>query len=226
MAFSLQQSGDLIGADTLYRKAPGYAESWNNLGVIWQQQGKAGEARAAFGKALQLAPSLAEASLNLGQRPSNYWTQTHEKYMPGTAMLAIPSQRAWRVAYVGSLRQRLVNAAQGPLLPWTFDSEKLEAVRYPATTESVVRAFLSLLFAVCLLHFFFPTLPVREKPGPFGQVLEITFPGTAREWGCASGAVFFLWMFLVVQTSTTRGSARRTSSVTFRRWAFSPMDSP
>lgn len=63
--------GDLDAAADCYRRSlaadPGYAEAYNNLGLVLLQQGKAGDALATFQLALARSPRLARAHLNRGR---------------------------------------------------------------------------------------------------------------------------------------------------------------
>lgn len=66
-ARTLGRSGD---AEAFWRRAlqrdPGHAASWNNLGILLQQQGRLADAGEAFRQALHLSPGYAEAHYNLG----------------------------------------------------------------------------------------------------------------------------------------------------------------
>ncbi len=121
LAFAYQQSGEMEKAERLYRALPQFAEGWNNLGVILKTSGKEQEARQAFERALKLDPGLPEAALNLGRGPQSFWTQQHEKYLPGRPMLAPPSQARWARASMGySFTMVLLQAFAGP-----FSGERL-----------------------------------------------------------------------------------------------------
>jgi len=115
-AFSYQQSGENKMAEPLYRSLPNFAESWNNLGVILKTAGKKQEARQAFERALRLDPSLAEAALNLGRPSQSYWTDLHQKYLPGRPMLAPPKGgRILHAFFGGSFVDVWLRALLGPL---------------------------------------------------------------------------------------------------------------
>lgn len=47
------------------RRDPSHAPSWNNLGILLQQQGRVAEAEAAYRRALALQPGFADAHYNL-----------------------------------------------------------------------------------------------------------------------------------------------------------------
>lgn len=115
VALAYQQDGQRDKAAGLYRALPEFPESWNNLGVILKEAGKDDEARAAFEKALQLDPSFAEAALNLGRPPSNYWTEIHQKYVPDRPMLSPPRGKRQERALLGGSPARLyLRALAGP----------------------------------------------------------------------------------------------------------------
>ena len=115
MAIACQQDGRLDKAESLYRATLQFAESWNNLGVILKQKGNDGEARAAFEKALALDPAMAEAALNLGRPPNDFWTEQHQKFLPGRPMLAPPRAAHIMAAVMGGTRAALyLRALEGP----------------------------------------------------------------------------------------------------------------
>jgi len=113
LAIAYQQDGQRDQAQRLYRNLPQFAESWNNLGVILKNTGKDQEARAAFEKALQLDPKLAEAALNLGRPPSDFWTEQHQIYLPGRPMLTPPRGEQVDRALLGGSPVRLCLRALG-----------------------------------------------------------------------------------------------------------------
>jgi hypothetical protein len=115
LAFAYQQDGQGEKAERIYRTLPQFAESWNNLGVILKGQGKDAEAKQAFEKALQIDPSLSEATLNFGRPPVDLWTELHQKYLPGQPMLAPPRENQWRQLFLGGSGFRVyVRALLGP----------------------------------------------------------------------------------------------------------------
>ncbi len=116
LAVAYQQDGQLDKAESLYRKLPQFAESWNNLGVILKEAGKDAEAKSAFEKALALDPKLAEAALNLARPPTNFWTEQHQKYLPGKPMIAPPSGSHMDGAFVGGSAAKIfLRGLAGPL---------------------------------------------------------------------------------------------------------------
>ena len=54
-----------------YQKAinlnPAFADSYNNLGIIFKEKGQIDKAITCYQKALDLNPGLAEAHINLGE---------------------------------------------------------------------------------------------------------------------------------------------------------------
>ena len=62
---SLLARGDLTGALQALHAAiqanPNYAPAWRGLGIVYEKQGDRGQARAAFKRYLQLAPSAGDA---------------------------------------------------------------------------------------------------------------------------------------------------------------------
>ncbi len=115
LAISYQQSGENEKAERLYRRLPQFAEGWNNLGVLLKNAGKDQEARQAFERGLELDPQLAEAALNLGQPPRTMWTEFHQKYLPGRAMLAPPLIARVRATFWGgSWAKVCLRALAGP----------------------------------------------------------------------------------------------------------------
>lgn len=132
LAFSYQQSGENDKAERLYRSLPNFAESWNNLGVILKTAGKEQEARQAFEHALQLDPGLAEAALNLGRSPQSYWTELHQKYLPGRTMLAPPRKEYTLRTYLGgSFAQLCRRALGGPFFGSVSATRKLTRMYSP-----------------------------------------------------------------------------------------------
>ena len=50
----------------MIRRAPQFAEAYNNLGLLWLQTGKLSEAESVFREAIQRKPDYAAAHYNLG----------------------------------------------------------------------------------------------------------------------------------------------------------------
>ncbi|MHB8655518.1 MAG: tetratricopeptide repeat protein [Terriglobia bacterium] len=117
LAVAFQQDGQLDKAEHLYRRLPQFAESWNNLGMILKEAGKDHEAKTAFEKALELDPKLAEAALNLGRPARDFWTEQHQKYLPGQPMIAPPLGPRLRTACLGGSKvQVYLRALEGPFV--------------------------------------------------------------------------------------------------------------
>jgi hypothetical protein len=132
LGMAYQQDGQSEKAERLYRALPQFGESWNNLGVILKIQGKDKEARQAFEKALQLDPSLSEATLNLGSPPVDLWTELHQKCLPGQPMFSPPRRDQWWQAFVGgSIARIFLRALLGPF-----------SVQDPAPASRVMRMIL------------------------------------------------------------------------------------
>jgi Flp pilus assembly protein TadD len=57
--------GDTTGALATFRSSlssnPGFAPTWRGLGLVYEKLGNKGQARAAFRRYLQLAPSASDA---------------------------------------------------------------------------------------------------------------------------------------------------------------------
>jgi tetratricopeptide (TPR) repeat protein len=116
LAFAYQQSGENSKAETLYRRLPEFAESWNNLGVILKVSGKEPEARQAFERALQLDPSSGEAAFNLGRPTTSFWAAQHQKHVPDRPMLEPPHATRLMRAFLGGAHWQLfLRALAGPL---------------------------------------------------------------------------------------------------------------
>jgi hypothetical protein len=66
---------------------------------------------------------MAEAALNLGRPPSDFWTEQYQKYLPGKSMLAPPSATHASSAYMGgSAATVLLRALGGPFSVQRFGS--------------------------------------------------------------------------------------------------------
>ena len=196
-----QQAGDYASAVGLYRHLPQFPESWNNLGVIWRLQGKDREADDAFRRALRNQPGLSEAAYNLGMATDDYWTKVHREYLPGSPMAAAPSGRIWVEAICGgTLHRRVLVAAAGELRPLRLDFADSASTRLAGRLpHSLIQAAPYL----AIVLFVFPVLPVRQRPGRGGRILEVLFPGTSREWGYAGGFVLLAWIYLLLRLVLT-----------------------
>lgn len=200
LALSDQQGGDNESAARLYRQAPQYAESWNNLGVIRRSQGREADAVDGFQRALQIDPALPEAKLNLGRPTSDYWARIHQQYAPNTPMMACPPKRLVMNAFVGgSLSQRFRSAWKDALQPWHFDLDSMKVINEPSRRGSVISTMLWVGFWLMIFLFLLPRLPIQKDSGRVGNILAALFPGTLRKWGSASGLVLVAWIYFVIQ---------------------------
>jgi len=192
LALAYQQNGEKEKAERLYRSLPQFAESWNNLGVLLKDSGKATEAREAFERALQLDPSLSEAALNLGRPPSDLWTQQYHDYFPGRPMIAPPRLERSRRAFLGSsMAQAWLRAFAGPvLLPRAFGSK-------PSLPLLIV-LYSSLVIAIAWL-FLVPLQEVTQLPGSNHWIFELLFPGTSPQWGLLRSLALLAWCSLLIQ---------------------------
>lgn len=199
-AVAYDQSGEDQKAERLYRALPGFAESWNNLGVLLKKRGKDGEARAAFEQALRLDPSLAEAELNLRGTARDFWTKQHAGFLPGKAMVAVPrGDRFERVFYGRSLWQNCLRSLAGPFLVTSAVSVAEIPLRELRTGFFVM---LSLGVALLLVA---PRLRVTIRDTKVSRFGEILLPGASRVWlwlgGLPNGVLMVVWCGLLVYTS-------------------------
>jgi tetratricopeptide (TPR) repeat protein len=203
LAVAHQQSGQAAQAERLYRALPGFAESWNNLGVILQSRGLEQEARQAFEKALQLDPKLDEAALNLGRAPRRLWAGQYGQYFPGRPMLAPPiPERLPRAFLGGSLGRVFLRGWAGPFAdsnPWRTGIfiSGAGSGDTPAATLLTVFFVAALALAVALL--FIPRGAVSQQPSRAFAILEALFPGVSPVWGPLGGLVLVTWTYLLFQ---------------------------
>ncbi len=205
LAVAYHQTGEMKKAEGLYRRVPGFAESWNNLGVILKSAGKDQEARQAFEKALEIDPALAEAALNLGRPAQGIWAEQYAKYFPGRPMLAPPRpERFTNAMFGGSLGKVLLRGMAGPFEG--TDPRKLFNLlaqlgdEHVALVLGVLGTFVAALgLAVALGLFFIPYRPVTQPPSKISRLLEILFPGSSPLWGALGGLALVAWVSLVLQ---------------------------
>ncbi len=208
-AVAYQQDGRLEKAEQLYRHLPHFAESWNNLGVILKNQGKDQEAQADFERALALNPKLAEAALNLGRPAADFWTEQHQKFLPGQPMIAPPRGPQFEAAMLGAsgmavylkalngpFGSRSVFGFLGDLFGWNA------ADLLPGPTGPAVIGLALLLFAIALL-FLLPSREVSLPPERHIWLWESVLPGTSPSWRWAAGFVLACWLFLLIQLLLT-----------------------
>jgi tetratricopeptide (TPR) repeat protein len=195
-AIGHQQIGEGKDAERLYRALPQYAESWNNLGVILSDEGKADEARAAYARAREIDPMLPEAALNLGEQTSNAVVNLHGKYLPGRPMIAPPTREHLLEALMGNVwTHRYLWALAGPL-PVVGSIERLAGL---TPMWGLAYQFLLWLPAAILILIFIPIrTDLTQSPGSGFRLAEVIAPGLAPLWGVLSGPVLALWSLLVL----------------------------
>jgi hypothetical protein len=198
LALSCQQSGENGKAERLYRELPKFAESWNNLGVLLQSQGKTAEARNAFESALKANPALAEAELNLRGDAKDFWTTQYKRLFPGRPMLAFPGGDTIQTALAGRPPwQSYLRMLGGALIPPTHQQD----VWPEALLKDVRGFFLGMLSLVIALLLVAPRVRVSTAPGVGSRVADVLLPGSARAWlrfgGVLSGITMSAWWCLL-----------------------------
>jgi tetratricopeptide (TPR) repeat protein len=202
LAMAYQHDDQAARAEALYRELPQFPESWNNLGVLLKNSGKGPEAKQAFERAVQLDPQIAEARLNLGNPPSDYWTESHQRYLPERAMLAPP--RRERMMYAlgfGSVWQIGSKSLLGPI------ATGREVVRFsglgPERPPNLLVPMIGLIIVLLLLAVIISALrPVRDvtQAAPRYQIIvELLLPGTAAEWRYLGGIALTAWAWASFQ---------------------------
>lgn len=224
LAVGYQQAGQTDAAERLYRNLTQFPQTWNNLGVLLKERGKEPEARRAFERALAADPALAEAALNLGRAPHGFWTEIHQKYLPGRAMLAVPTERQYHAAFLAATPGRVIrDALGGPfsglwerrLAGSTAGGSALfgyEIVPATAKVRGLALFLITVLLFAAAVLLILPRREVSEPPGRRQYVWEIAFPGTAPAWGLASALVLVAWCYLLLQAALAAWSY--VSSVT------------
>jgi len=203
LAIGYQQAGQIDKAERLYRSLPQFPQSWNNLGVLLKEAGKEAEARQAFERALAADPTLAEAALNLGQPARSYWTEQHQKYLPGQPMLAPPTRQQVAAAYLGGSPARVawyaLSGAFSGFLDRRLDdwvAPQWVAVRVRIPAAAVIAAMLFCAAVLLLL----PGREVTEPPSRRQYLWEIAFPGSSPAWRWFGAVVLVVWFYLLLQT--------------------------
>jgi tetratricopeptide (TPR) repeat protein len=200
LGLSFAQGGDREKAAQMYQQAPAYSQSWNNLGAIRRIQGREPEAVDAFQHALRIDPSLAEAALNLGRGPSDYWTRIHQEYIPNAPMIASPPKRLVMTAFLGATTtERLRSAWKDALGPANFDFESLKTLPRATKSPTIAPALMGSAALLMILLFLVPYLLIQQKPGIGGNILGILFPGTSRNWGVAGAPILLAWGYFAIQ---------------------------
>jgi hypothetical protein len=214
LAIALQTTGELGEADRAYRALPQFAESWNNLGVIQAQQGRTAEARQAFARALEISPTLPEAVLNTGGAPQSQATEVHQKYVPGTPMIALPGREHFFRAYLGAAwTGRYWRSLGGPLAELADLWRQEIAGHGPALVVGRLFRFLPdaalptgwigvMILLVAGLSLgswaFVPFREVTQPPGKFARVLELMLPGISPSWRWMGGAALLMSCVLAI----------------------------
>lgn len=210
MALSFQQDEKYGEAETLYGKLPDSGEKWNNLGVLQQKQGRDGEARESFEHALRIDPESVEATFNLDRRVSDRWAEMHSKYLPGQKMLALPSHDAFYGAIRGSRLHFAGQILRGPFLGVPTHAKAVgqynefnyyDSRQIPPHGLADVLLYLVLCspFAVALTALLSPYREVTQPSGRWHWLVELAFPGTARQWGRAGGVLLAVAIWGVLQ---------------------------
>lgn len=202
LAMACQQSGETEKAERLYRSLPQFAESWNNLGVIQENAGRKAEARQAFERALTVNPNLTEAALNLGRPPQSFWTELHQKYLPGLPMMAPPQREELERAFLGGSRSHLFLRAPAGPFAWSSDVSIADLFGF-GPTQAIQKVVVGVLLAVVALAItlvlLIPSKEVTQPPGRWHWLWELLFPGTSAEWHFFGGLVLVAWSYLLVQ---------------------------
>jgi tetratricopeptide (TPR) repeat protein len=207
LAFAYQQDGQTDKAAELYRHLPQFAQSWNNLGVILKEAGKDDEARAAFTRALELDPKLAEPALNLDRPPADFWTEQHDRYLPGKPMLAPPGESAMQAAFLGGSRLTVcLRAMKGPYYGESFAFSFRSILDFTGNWGEVIASKIpSLLVSVLIIYcvaliFLIPSREVSVPPERLHTVWEVLLPGTSMAWGVLGGLAMAAFIYFVLQS--------------------------
>lgn len=203
IAMADQDSGKTAQAEQEYRALPQFAESWNNLGVLLARDGKKDDAQHAFESALQIDPSLPEATYNLGRPVRDEWVDIHQRYLPGQPMFAVPTGPQLETAYAGPRRYRIEQVLLGPFAGDTKASALktiLSLNTMDLTSGSGIDRWLYLLFLVIALVLVVRRpRPVTLGGGKFAALFELLVPGTNPCWGVLGGLAAVTWAYLVIQ---------------------------
>jgi len=189
LAMTYQRNGEAEKAVQAYRALPEFAESWNNLGVILRETGRAEEARSAFQRALQVNPKLPEAVLNLNGQASDTWTEMHQRYVSGRPMVALPNAAIVTKAF-GIDAFTWKDALRGPL------SEGPDFRGFLRTQLPWRSGVLVLSACVGILALFFRPREVLKAPPKYSVIAELLLPGTGRPWAALGGVLLGACIFL------------------------------
>jgi tetratricopeptide (TPR) repeat protein len=199
LAMAYQHEGENGKAEQLYRKLSGFAESWNNLGVLFQASGKTAEARQAYEEAVRLDPNMPDARWNLEHKPNDFWTGMHQKYIPGRGMVAPPSREHFMTAFgVGSPIQFGLQALGGAFTGYAMLRANARFV-IPRPFEAAFILTLAEIAIGFLLLFVLPYRDVTQPAYGFHRVIEYLLPGISPQWRQWGGIVLVAWAAFLVQ---------------------------
>jgi tetratricopeptide (TPR) repeat protein len=193
VAIAYHTAGDLTEAERRYRNLPQFAVSWNNLGVVLSRTRRADEAQQAFGRALEIAPDLAEAILNTDGLPRSLETELHQKYAPVRKMIAVPDREVVLRAFLDrdwTGRYRL--ALWGPLRDLRRGPVDLRPARVAA-----IPALRPIVLLIALGAAVLAIVPRRPAPSAAATPFDYVAPGLSPSWNWAAGPVLVLWCLLV-----------------------------
>ncbi len=200
LAMAYQQDGQLEKAEQLYRSLPDIAQAWNNLCVLLKNTGQIDQAREAFERALALNPQLAEAQLNAGKGSQGFWTDAHERYQSGEAMLAPPSRDImYRAFFGGSPWDLALQAWRGPFYSGLSIYRPKGIV--PPGAVAVTLVPFSILLICALFAALLPHREVTEASPRYLRIVEMIVPGLAPEWRGWGSLVLVAWSFATIVTA-------------------------
>lgn len=204
LAMAYQQDGQTAKAETLYRMLPDFPEAWNNLGVLLKETNHGTEARQAFDAALRLAPSMAEAKLNEGAAPGDLWTELHQKYSPGTAMLVPPTHEHFLRAVIGGAPWKVaLNAWRGPwsatLWRWPYRAmSHADSPRPYSEFTAFRKELITAIFLAFAVLMFVPRRDVTQAAPRHQTIVELLLPGTGPEWRAFGGVALAVWLSAIL----------------------------
>ncbi len=210
VAMAYQHDGQPEKAEELYRQLPQFAESWNNLGVLLKSAGKNDEARAAFERAQQIAPQQEEAHVNLDNPPMDFWSKSHQQYLPGKALLAPPTREHFiKAVGIGQWDRLAIDALEGPLrgIPAILGPSPFGLNLRPPGPFVVVFLLTFGFFALTVLAaLFVPVRDVTQPPPRLQPIVDYLVPGTAPEWRAWGGFVLLGLIFLVAECFASKNN--------------------
>jgi tetratricopeptide (TPR) repeat protein len=189
LALGFQQNGENQKALRIYLGQPQYAEAWNNLGVIYRQNGDEAKARDAFENALRVNPDLQVAKLNLGQPTSgkDFFVEQHRQLFLGRPMLATPNPEQIHEALMGARGATpFFYALAGPFVNGSI-------LDFAPTTVPMVLALSLILVIALAVIFVIPHYEVSQAPPRWLDWIELFVPGSSRHWGWLTSPALVLW---------------------------------